>query len=241
MTALLAWLALTMTVWLLYGHSGQGNPNNWTHLTLSFFTYQWFDRLLLIDLALIILSFVFIHSSYLISFSIPWLFTLSYCYYLVLPFPYLQSQYTFLLQLGLWSRQCLRLSLRGTPLSCTATWLVIQLQRSSGGMLRSTELTPSSSYGTELASVGYPSTQRTAPMASVCSASRASHWRTLGPMSAGPATIPGAMTSDKTLPSPGSAPRPPFQSYRVSGLCPVVPRWWNYIPLSQLLQPVTTS
>lgn len=147
----------------------------------------------------------------------------------LLPFPSLPSRYIFLLQLGLWSRQCLRLSLRGTPLSCTATWLVTPLRRSSGGMLRSTELTPSSSCGTEPAGVGYPSTRPTAPMGSVCSVSRASHWRTLGPMSAGPATTPGAMTFDKTLPSRGSAPRPPFRCYRVSGLCPVVPRWWtNY-------------
>lgn len=141
-----------------------------------------------------------------------------------------------LLQLGLWSRQCLRLSLRGTPLSCTATWLATQLRRSSGGTPRSTGLTHSSSYGTEPASAGYPSTQPMAPMGSVCWASHDSHWRTLGPMSVGPATTPDAMTSDKTLPSPGSVPRPPFRSYRVSGLCPVVPRWWSTSYPSQPLQ-----
>lgn len=148
-----------------------------------------------------------------------------YCSNPLLPFASLTSQYTSPLQLGLWSRHCLRLSLRGTPLSCTARWLVTPLQRSSGGMLRSTELTPSSSCGTEPASVGCPSTRPTGPMGSVCSASHASHWRTLGPMSAGQATTPGVMTSVKTPPSPGSAPRPPFRCYRVSGLCAVVPRW----------------
>lgn len=162
--------------------------------------------------------------SYLISFSMPWYASSHFLTALTLFYPFLPlpSQCTFPLQLGLWSRQCLRLSLRGTPLSCTATWLATQLQRSNGGMLKSTELTPSSSCGMEPASVGYPSTQPMGAMGSVCSASRASHWRTLEPMSAGPATTPGAMTSDKILPSPGSAPRPPFRSYRVSVSCPLL-------------------
>lgn len=184
---------------------GHGTLMDWTRFrqTFSFSTYQWFK---------VFFSFGFNHSlfclhllwSYLISFFIP--------------------KPSASLQLGLWSRPCLKLSLRGTPLSCTATWLVTPLQRSSGGMLKSTEPTPSSSCGMGPASVGYLSTQLTAPMGSVCLASRASHWRTLGRTSAGPATTPGAMTSDKTLPSPGSAPRPPFRCYRVSGLCPVVHR-----------------
>lgn len=151
----------------------------------------------------------------------------SYCSNRLLPFPSLPSRYTSPLQLGLWSRHCLRLSLQGTPLSCTARWSVTPFQRSSGGTLRSTGPNPSSSCGTEPASVGYPSTWPPAPMWSVCSASRALHWRTLGPMSAGQATTRGAMTSDKTQPSPGSEPRPPFQCYRVSGLCAAEPRWWT--------------
>lgn len=166
--------------------------------------------------------------------------TPSYCSNPLPPFPPLPSRHTSPLQLGLWSRQCLRQSSRGTPLSCTAMWSVTPPQRSNGGMLRSTELTPSSSCGMGLASVGYPSTRRTAPMGSVCWESHASRWRTLGPMNAEPAMTPGAMTSGKTPPSRGSVPRPPFRCYRVSGLCPAVPRWWTaiYITLSPPLQPV---
>lgn len=152
----------------------------------------------------------------------------------LLLFPYLPSQHTFpLLQLGLWSRQCLKLNSRGTPLSCTATWSATQLQRSSGGMLRSTEATPSSSYGTEPASVASPSTRPMAPMESVCWASHASQWKTLGPMSAEQATTPSAMTSDKTPPWPGSVPRPPFRSYKVSRLYHAAPRCWTANPLSK--------
>lgn len=190
-------------------------------------------RFLLLDLVLII-SVLW---SCLIFFAIPWLFQ-TFLPFSLLSFLPCHPKYTPPLQLGLWSRQCPRLSSRGTPLSCTATWLVTQLQKSSGGTPRSTELTPSSSYGTAPASAGYPSTQPTAPMGSVCWASHGSRWRTLEPMSVGPATTLGAMTSDKTPPSPGSVPRPPFQSYRVSGLCPVVPRRWSTSPLSQSLQPV---
>lgn len=57
-------------------------------------------------------------------------------------------------QLDLWSHRCLRLSLQGTPLSCTVRWLGNPLQRSSGGTLKSTELILSSSCGTEHASGG---------------------------------------------------------------------------------------
>lgn len=126
-------------------------------------------------------------------------------------------------------------------MSCTATWLVTPLQRSSGGMPRSIEPTPSSSCGTELASVGYLSTRPTAPMGLVCSASRASHWRTLGPMSAGPATTPGAMTSDKTQPSPGSVPRPPFRCYRNQRSVPLIRSSCQWTPLANQLPCSVTS
>lgn len=184
----------------------------------------------LLSMIWILLSFCLlwiIYFSYLFWFHVYFtlgplaLSTSSYCSNPLLPFPSLPSWYTFPLQLGLRSRQCLRLSLRGTPLSCTAVWSVTRLRRSSGGTLKSTEPTPSSSYGTEPASAGYPSIQHMEPMGSVCSVSHGSRWRILGPMSVGRATTPGEMTSDKTPPSRGSAPRPPFRCYRVSGLCAV--------------------
>lgn len=162
-----------------------------------FLTNQWSDRLLRIDLVLIILSFP---SSDPVLFPSPplhlGLFTI-FCLFLSLfSFPATPPRHAFPLQLGLWSRRCLRPSWRGTPSSCTATWLVTRLQRSSGGTPTSTELTPSSSYGTEPAGAGCPSTQPTAPMGSVCWASRGSRWRTLEPTSVGPAMTPSAMTSD---------------------------------------------
>lgn len=166
---------------------------------------------------------VSLFDSCLIFLAIPWLFQ-TFLPFSLLSFLPCHPKYTPPppLQPGLWSRQCPRLSSRGTPLSCTATWLVTQLRRSSGGTPRSTELTPLSSYGTAPASAGCPSTQPTAPTGSVCWASHGSRWRTLGPTNVGPATTPGAMTSDRTPPPPGSVPRPPFRSCRVSSLsCPV--------------------
>lgn len=204
---------------------GQGN---WTDLAFPF-VHWWSNELALLNLILITLSFFFT-ILFLFNFpclALPTLFCLSNP---LLLFPSLPSQHAFPLQLGLWSRQCLKLNLLGTPLSCTATWSATQLRRSSGGMLRSTEGTPSSSYGTEPANVASPSTRPMAPMESVCWASHASQWKTLGPMSAGPATTPSAMTYDKTLPWPGFVPRPPLWSYKVSGLYPVAPRRWTTNP-----------